>query len=156
MRRDFGSGIASFSEAADGSEPVRPDRVVAVRLIRGNLLVLTTILFALVACSGSAPSPTATTVAASTPRTVPTGPAGAAMSDKPTVAAEANMPAGARPRLAPDPVQLVDDLVADEQALRDPSTAEDALVAAARRQQAAYRAIGHHPEWDAVTRPRVP
>ncbi|WP_457149355.1 lytic murein transglycosylase [Mycobacterium sp. URHB0021] len=78
------------------------------------------------------------------------------MSDKPTVAAEANMPAGARPRLAPDPVQLVDDLVADEQALRDPSTAEDALVAAARRQQAAYRAIGHHPEWDAVTRPRVP
>jgi hypothetical protein len=34
--------------------------------------------------------------------------------------------------------------------------AEPALVAAARRQQAAYRAIGRHPEWDATTRPRIP
>jgi hypothetical protein len=25
-----------------------------------------------------------------------------------------------------------------------------------RRQQAAYRAIGRHPDWDAVTRPRIP
>jgi hypothetical protein len=30
------------------------------------------------------------------------------------------------------------------------------LVAAARRQQAAYRTIGRHPDWDAVTRPRIP
>ena len=29
-------------------------------------------------------------------------------------------------------------------------------MAAARRQQAAYRAIGRHPEWDAVARPRIP
>jgi Transglycosylase SLT domain len=135
---------------------VRPDRVVAVRLLRGNLLVLITILFALVACSGSAPSPITTTVAASTATTVATGPAGAAMLDEPTVAAEANTPAGAQPQLAPDPAQLADDLVADEHALRAPSTAEEALVAAARRQQAAYRAIGLHPEWDAVTRPRMP
>jgi membrane-bound lytic murein transglycosylase B len=78
------------------------------------------------------------------------------MLDEPTVAAEASTPAGAQPQLAADPAQLADDLVADEQALRDPSTAEEALVAAARRQQAAYRAIGRHPEWDAVTRPRIP
>jgi hypothetical protein len=58
--------------------------------------------------------------------------------------------------LASDPAQLADDLVADEQALRDPSTPEPALVAAAQRQQAAYRAIGRHPDWDSVTRPRVP
>jgi membrane-bound lytic murein transglycosylase B len=64
--------------------------------------------------------------------------------------------AGAQPRLSPDPVQLADDLVADEQALHDPSTPEPVLQAAARRQQAAYRAIGYHSEWDAVARPRIP
>jgi hypothetical protein len=51
---------------------------------------------------------------------------------------------------------VADDLVADEHALRDPSTGEAALVVAAHRQQAAYRAIGQHPEWDAATRPRIP
>ena len=65
-------------------------------------------------------------------------------------------PDGAQPRLASDPAQLADDLVADEHALRDSSTGEAALVAAAHRQQAAYRAIGRHPEWDATTRPRIP
>jgi membrane-bound lytic murein transglycosylase B len=65
-------------------------------------------------------------------------------------------PDGAQPHLASDPAQLADDLVADELALRDPSTAEAALVAAAHRQQAAYRAIGRHPEWDATTRSRIP
>jgi soluble lytic murein transglycosylase-like protein len=65
-------------------------------------------------------------------------------------------PGGAQPRLASDPAQLADDLVADEHALRDPSTGEATLVAAAHRQQAAYRAIGRHPEWDATTRPRIP
>jgi membrane-bound lytic murein transglycosylase B len=94
-------------------------------------------------------APTATTVAA-------TGPVGAAMMDEPTVAATASAPAGAQPRLASEPARLADDLVADEQTLRDPSTPEAALVAAARRQQAAYRAIGRHPEWDAITRPRIP
>jgi soluble lytic murein transglycosylase-like protein len=62
----------------------------------------------------------------------------------------------AQPRLASDPAQLADDLVADEHALRDPSTGEGALAAAAHRQQAAYRAIGRHPEWDATMRPRIP
>lgn len=65
-------------------------------------------------------------------------------------------PQPAQPRLAADPARLAEDLVADERALRDPSSPEDVLRAAARRQQAAYRAIGRHPEWDAVTRPRIP
>ncbi|AQT83168.1 lytic transglycosylase [Mycolicibacterium litorale] len=64
--------------------------------------------------------------------------------------------AGAQPRLAADPAQLGDDLVADETALRDPATPEAALLTAARRQQAAYRSIGHHPDWDAVIRARIP
>ncbi|WP_410432967.1 lytic transglycosylase domain-containing protein [Mycolicibacterium aichiense] len=64
--------------------------------------------------------------------------------------------AGAQPRLAPEPAQLADDLVADELAIRDPSTPPPALVAAARRQQVAYRSIGRHPEWDSIIRPRIP
>jgi hypothetical protein len=73
-----------------------------------------------------------------------------------TVAAVPRTPDGAQPRLAPNPAQVADDLVADEHTLRDPSTGEAALEAAAHRQQAAYRAIGQHPEWDATTRPRIP
>ncbi len=84
------------------------------------------------------------------------GPLGPIMMDDSTVATEGERPVGAQPRLAEDPVQLADDLVADEQALRDPATPEAVLAAAARRQQAAYRAIGRHPDWDAVTRPRIP
>jgi membrane-bound lytic murein transglycosylase B len=80
----------------------------------------------------------------------------ATMLDEPAVPTPASAPAGAQPRLATDPAQLADDLVSDEQALRDPSTPEPALAAAARRQQAAYRAIGRHPEWDDVTRGRIP
>jgi membrane-bound lytic murein transglycosylase B len=48
------------------------------------------------------------------------------------------------------------DLVADEQAIRDPATPEAALVAAARRQQVAYRAIGQNPAWDSIIRPKIP
>ena len=53
-------------------------------------------------------------------------------------------------------MQLADDLVADEMALRDPSSSETVLVAAAHRQQAAYRALGRRPEWDPTARPRIP
>lgn len=73
----------------------------------------------------------------------------------PTVAAAPRMPQGAQPQLAPDPAQLADDLVADELALHDPATPEAARDAAAKRQQAAYRAIGRHPEWDGTVRPRI-
>ncbi|MEN4479749.1 lytic transglycosylase domain-containing protein [Mycolicibacterium cosmeticum] len=62
---------------------------------------------------------------------------------------------GAQPLLADDPIQLADDLIADERALRDPATPEPAAIDAARRQQVAYRSIGRHPEWDALIRPRI-
>nr|WP_231750790.1 lytic transglycosylase domain-containing protein [Mycobacterium sp. NAZ190054] len=65
-------------------------------------------------------------------------------------------PQRAQPQLAADPVLLVEGLAEDERALRDPSSSEAALRAAARRQQVAYRVLGRHPEWDAVVRPRVP
>jgi len=65
-------------------------------------------------------------------------------------------PAGAQPRLAANPAQIGADLVDDEAALRDPATPEPALVAAARRQQAAYRAIGRNADWDAIIRPMIP
>lgn len=62
----------------------------------------------------------------------------------------------AQPRLASEPVQLADELVSDEQALRDPSASEVVLVGAARRQQAAYRTLARQPEWAANARTRIP
>jgi hypothetical protein len=78
------------------------------------------------------------------------------MMDETTSPDTSTTAAGAQPKISSDPVRVADDLVADEQALRDPLTSESALTAAARRQQAAYRAIGRHPDWDAITRPRIP
>jgi soluble lytic murein transglycosylase-like protein len=86
----------------------------------------------------------------------PTAAAATGLASVTMLADAPSTPDGAQPRLASDPAQLADDLVADEHALRDPSTVEAALVAAAHRQQAAYRAIGRHPEWDATTRLRIP
>lgn len=63
-------------------------------------------------------------------------------------------PAGAAP--GPDPAALAADLVAADQALRNPSSPEQVLAAAARRQQVAYRTLGAHPEWDAIARPQIP
>lgn len=116
---------------------------------RAAPLALAAIMVALPGCSASHPT--------SAPGAVTTTPA-AAPPASPTrvVPADAGTPGGAQPRLASDPVQLADDLVADERALRDPGTPEPALTAAAHREQAAYRAIGRHPEWDATTRPRIP
>jgi len=133
--------------------PLRP-AVASVRTIRcAATLVLGTIMFALVGCTEPTAPATTQAVTASTATTVA---ATALASTTTTAPAAASTPGGAQPRLASDPAQLADDLVADELALRDPSTAEAALVAAARSQQAAYRAIGRHPEWDAITRPRIP
>jgi hypothetical protein len=64
-------------------------------------------------------------------------------------------PSSADPALAADPTALAADLNADEQALRDPSSSESVLQAAAHRQQVAYRAIGHHAEWDAIVRQKI-
>lgn len=103
-----------------------------------------------VVASCAAPLALAAVVFAPVGSTQPPAPA------TPTLADAPSMPQGVQPQLASDPAQLADDLVADERALRDPSTGEAALEAAAHREQAAYRAIGRHPEWDATTRPRIP
>lgn len=108
------------------------------RLVIGALVIATAVIGG-VGCSQSTAAPGITVVPAPL--------------DDP---AAASTPPGAQPRLAADPAQLADDLVADELAVRDPSTLEPALVAAAHRQQAAYRAIGRHPEWDAIIRGRIP
>ena len=114
---------------------------------RGASLVLAGIGVALVACTHTpAPGPP--------PSAAPS--AAASLSPPVTLLDDATEPSGAQPELASDPAQLADDLVADEQALRDPSTPEAGLQAAARRQQAAYRAIGRDSQLDAITRPRIP
>jgi hypothetical protein len=129
---------------------VSRNRLVAAPPRPAVVGVLGAIVFALVGCTQSTAPPTARPVTASTAATAAT-PVASAMPP-----AAPSPPQGAQPRLASDPAQLADDLVADERALRDPSAAEPALVAAAHREQAAYRAIGRHPEWDAITRPRIP
>lgn len=104
-------------------------------------LAIVTTMLALVAC------------------TEPSRPATAPMSTEApatTHSSSASPRPAAQPRLASNPAQLADDLVADEQALRDPASSETVLAEAARRQQAAYRALGRHPEWDDVARARIP
>jgi hypothetical protein len=107
-------------------------------------LLVVMITFTLVACSESTRPPTASTstaVHSATPTATPTPVA-------------STLPA--QPLLTSDPALLAGDLAADEQALRDPSSSEAVLVAAAHRQQAAYRALGRHPEWDPIVRPGIP
>ena len=111
-------------------------------------VVVVTIMVAVVGCSESnRPSTTpATTSATALPPPQPaSNPAQRRLASDP-----------AQWRLASDPAHLAGDLVADEEALRDPSSSEAVLMAAARRQQAAYRALGRHPEWDPIARPRIP
>jgi len=119
------------------ANPTR-SRLTHDRVMRcGMTLLVVTITFGLVACSGSTSASTVPTANATAPRAVTAVPP-------------------APRRLASDPVQMADDLVADEQALRDPTSSEVVLTGAAHRQQAAYRALGEHPEWDAIARPRIP
>ena len=125
-------------------------RLVTAQQRRGAPLVLAMVIFGLLGCAHSA-SPTSSEMTVAASRT-----AVATFMDETTAPDTTTKPVGAQPKLSSDPVQLADDLVADEQALRDPSTSEAALEAAARRQQAAYRAIGRHSEWDAIIRPRIP
>ena len=103
-------------------------------------LLVTAMTFALAACAEPTTSSTATPSTAWTATPSPV----------------ATMLPAAPPRLASDPAQLADDLVADERALRDPSSPEAVLVDAARRQQVAYRMLARNPDWDAIARPRIP
>ncbi|MFV8051027.1 lytic murein transglycosylase [Mycobacterium sp. 48b] len=110
--------------------------------IARDLAIVFALGVVLAGCSGSSdppPSAAPSTTSATRPSTT-----------------TATVPAGAQPRLAQEPGRLADDLVADERALRDPATPDAALTQAARRQQVAYRAIGRHPEWDTIIRPRIP
>jgi Protein of unknown function (DUF1460)/Transglycosylase SLT domain len=117
--------------------------VVSIRTIRAATpLLVVTIMVALVGCSESNRSLTTST---STAAAIAVPPA------QPRVASDPQ-----KRQLASDPAHLADDLVADEHALRDPSSSEAVLMAAAHRQQAAYRALGRHPEWDPIARPRIP
>jgi soluble lytic murein transglycosylase-like protein len=118
--------------------------------LRPAVGVLGAIVVALAGCTPST-MPPKPTVTASTAKASPATP----LATK-TLAAAPTLPRGAQPQLASDPAQLADDLVADEHALRNAGTSEPALEAAAHREQAAYRAIGRHPEWDATIRPRIP
>jgi hypothetical protein len=93
--------------------------------------------------------------ACSSPTPAPSPPPPPAATSAPAAPAPAAPPRG-QPRLAADPVQLAADLIADEQTLRDASSTESARLAAARRQQVAYRAIGRHLDWDPIVRPRIP
>jgi soluble lytic murein transglycosylase-like protein len=113
---------------------------------RGMPVLVVILASAIVACSAPTDPPTASSAQSSSPTTTATTAAAPTVSE----------PAPVQPRLAIDPAQIADDLVSDESAIRDPSTSEPALVAAARRQQRAYRVLARHPEWDAIVRPRVP
>jgi len=118
---------------------------------QGTSLALAAIGLALAGCTHNTPAPTASPAPTAAVSAAPSAPSTVAPLDDETA-----KPSGAQPVLASDPAQLAEDLVADEQALRDPSTPEAALQAAARRQQAAYRAIGRDSQLDAIARPRIP
>lgn len=124
---------------------------VGLPLIHGvapRLVAVFVMLIVLAGCSDTSP-PAATPPSSTPPSTTETTTA-------PVPPPPPQPPVAAQPRLAPEPAQVADDLVTDEQTLRNPSSPPEARRTAARRQQAAYRAIGRHPEWDAVTRPRIP
>jgi Transglycosylase SLT domain len=121
-----------------------------VNTVRAAASVLGAIVVALAGCAHSTVSPTTRAATASTAAIAAAAPLATR-----TLAAAPSPPRGAQPQLASDPAQLADDLVADEHALRNAGMAEPALEAAAHREQAAYRAIGRHPEWDATIRPRI-
>jgi hypothetical protein len=133
--------------AADGTRsPLTHKPAHRSRVMRcGTSLLVVTIMFTSVACSEATRSSTASTLTA-TPFATSTA--------TPSTAATTLPPA--QPRLASEPAQLAGDLIVDEQALRDPFSSETVLVGAARRQQAAYRALARHPEWDAIARPKIP
>lgn len=115
------------------------------------LALVTAIAFGLVGCAeATGPS----TSASSSEDAAALAPAQPLVTSLPPQ--QPHIPEPAQPRLASDPALLADDLVADEETLRDLASSEAAMTAAARHQQVAYRAIGRNPGWDAIVRPRIP
>ncbi len=113
--------------------------------------LVATITLALAGCTESTAQPTTASTSDTASALLPVQPPPA-----PSPPTPPELPQSAQPRLAADPAQLGDELVTDEQALRDGASSEAVMVAAARRQQVAYRAIGRNPEWDSIIRPRIP
>lgn len=60
------------------------------------------------------------------------------------------MLAGGQPRAAADPAGLAKQLRAAIAAVRDPASPPEMVDAAGKLQQAAFRALGDRPQWDAV------
>jgi len=128
---------------------VSKGETMGTRVMRcSTTLLVATIAFAPVACSESTRLPTASRL--------PTTSTHPAASTPPAAPSPVATTLRAQPPLASDPAVLAGDLSADEQALRDPSSSEAVLLAAARRQQVAYRALGRHPEWTPTVRAGIP
>ena len=122
---------------------------MGTRVMRcSTTLLVVMIAFAPVACSQSTRLPTASKLP--TLSKLPTA------STPPAAPSPVATTFRAQPPLASDPAVLARDLSADEQALRDPSSSEAVLAAAAHRQQVAYRALGRHPEWGPTARAGIP
>lgn len=119
-------------------------------------------LLAAAACAGEAersplaaePASTSTTSAPTTTAAPPT----TSTTTTPTTTATAPVDTTAlRPPPFPaDPAALVQQLVAAEATIRDPTAPEPAVAAAALAHQVAYRQLGAHPEWDAEVLAAVP
>lgn len=108
------------------------------------------------ACSGapsaSPTSPPPTTSSAASPSRMPEPSDAPAPSDGPAPPATAAAPdPDAEPATA---AALADRLVAAEQAIRDPATAD--VTPWAQAQQADYRTLHHHPDWVPVVRGAIP
>jgi hypothetical protein len=128
------------------NDAVSSEETMRKRMMRCSATLLIVIsAFAPVACSESTRLPIA-----STSTRLPIA------STSPAAPSPVATTLRAQPALASDPAVLAGDLSADERALRDPSSSEAVLAAAAHRQQLAYRALGRHPEWDPIVRGGIP
>lgn len=66
------------------------------------------------------------------------------------------MLAGEQPVAAPDPAVLAQQIVVAESTIREPARPPDQVAAAGRLAQAAYRALGDRPDWDAAVLIAIP
>lgn len=122
---------------------------------RAHRCVALVVVLAVTACSGgdddddSASAPTtrrASTTSSSTATTTP-----------PTTTTTAPAPPGPiAPDTPGDPRAAAAAITEAERTIHAPGTSADGLAAAARRQQATYRAIAARPEWDAELKRLVP
>jgi len=113
--------------------------------------------FAAVACGEAGggedaegvPSTSSSTVATSAPTTAP-----------PTTAAPTTVPVDPAtlgpPAPVGDPAALAERIGAAEATLRDPAAGPNDVAGAALAQQAAYRQLGDHPDWDAAVLAALP